>query len=79
MTVVVFLRKLRWGALGRTANLRADLIPLLRWPRMAQVTDLNMKTAKLLIHRQILDVEIRFHFTSLPETRNLTPYLTPDT
>jgi hypothetical protein len=42
MTVVVFLRELCWGAVGRSANLRADFVSLLRWPGVAQITDLDM-------------------------------------
>src|SRR5262245_23933011 len=49
MTVVVFLGELCWGAVGRAANLRADFVSLLRWPRVAQIADLNMEPTKLLI------------------------------
>src|SRR5687767_2719141 len=43
MTVVVFLGGLCWGIVGRAANLRADFVSLLRWPGVAQITDLNME------------------------------------
>jgi len=49
MAVVVFLSELCWGAVGRAANLRADFVSLLRWPGVAQITDLNMEPTKLLV------------------------------
>jgi hypothetical protein len=61
VTVVIFLSELRGRAIGRASNLRAELIPLFERPRVTQVTNLKMKTTKLLINLQVLDVHIRFH------------------
>lgn len=79
MTVVIFFRELCWGAVGRSANLRADFVSLLRWPGVAQITDLNMEPTKFLVDFQVLNVHVTFRqhlpqtFILPPETRNLTP------
>jgi hypothetical protein len=61
MTIVVFLSELCWGAVGRAANLRADFVSLLRWPGVAEITDLNMEPTKLLVDFQVLNVHVTFH------------------
>jgi hypothetical protein len=64
MTVVVFLSELCRGTVERAADLRPDLILLFGRPSVAQITNLNVKTAKLLIDFQILNVHITFIFAS---------------
>jgi hypothetical protein len=61
MTVVVFLGKLCWGTVGRAANLRTDFVSLLRWPGVAQITNLDMQPTKLLGDFQVLNVHVTFH------------------
>src|SRR5882672_4949794 len=83
MTVVVFLSELCRGTVGRAANLRPDLVFLLGRPSMGQITNLNVKPAKLLIDFQILNVHITLQLRlpklsfQTPETRNLTHLTLP--
>ena len=67
VTVVILLGELCRRTVGRATNLGADLVFLLIWPLMAQLTNLNMEPTKLLIDVQssrsiAVSIEVRVGF-----------------